>query len=97
MEKPQPNRWRCLISGCNPILNEETAAKHKETTGHRVAKWPVRSADGQAKAQKRNQTGYYRKYNFGDKSPMARGLKGYGGHSGDYEPHPFSAEALGQD
>lgn len=67
-------RWRCLITGCNPLLNATSAQAHKEKTGHRVAAWPVRSAEGQRRAQVRNQTGYYRKYNVGDKSPSARGL-----------------------
>ncbi len=68
---------RCLTTGCNPVLNEETAKAHAEATGHRVAKWPVRSAEGQRKAKVRNKTGYYRKYNVGDKSPSERGIRGY--------------------
>lgn len=40
-------RWRCLVSGCNPVLNVDTAQAHKASTGHRVAKWPVRSAEGE--------------------------------------------------
>ena len=67
-DKPQPDRWRCLITGCNPVLNETTAAEHKAATGHRVARWPVRSARGKRLARERNQSGYYDKYNVGDKS-----------------------------
>lgn len=61
-------RWRCLTVGCNPRLNGHTAIKHKEDTGHRTAKWPVRSAAGKAKQRIRNKTGYYDKYNVGYKS-----------------------------
>ncbi len=68
---------RCLTTGCNPVLDETSAAVHAEATGHSVAKWPVRSAEGQRKAKVRNQTGYYRKYNVGDKSPSERGIRGY--------------------
>lgn len=69
------DRWRCLQTGCNPLLkNEKQGATHKEKTGHRVAKWPVRSAKGISKADKRNKSGYYDKYNVGEKSAAARGL-----------------------
>ena len=61
-EKAQPSRWRCLATGCNPVLNAATAKEHNEKTGHRVAKWPVRSAAGKAKAKARNRSGYYDKY-----------------------------------
>lgn len=71
-ERAQPNRWRCLTAGCNPRLNEATAAAHKTETGHRVAKWPVRSAEGKRRARIRNRTGYYDKYNVGEKSYAAR-------------------------
>lgn len=67
-ERPQPKRWRCLISGCNPVLDESSANLHKDTTGHRVARWPVRSAEGKRRARMRNKTGYYDKYNAGEKS-----------------------------
>ena len=60
---PQDKRWRCLVTGCNPILDEETAQQHKLSAGHRVAKWPVRSAEGKRRAKKRNRTGYYHRYN----------------------------------
>jgi hypothetical protein len=60
---PQDKRWRCMVTGCNPILDEETAQQHRLGTGHRVAKWPVRSAEGKRRARKRNRTGYYRPYN----------------------------------
>jgi hypothetical protein len=76
-EKNQPKRWRCLTSGCNPVLNEKTAAEHNATTQHRVAKWPVRSPAGKKKAAQRNKTGYYDKYNVGDKSYLARVEDGY--------------------
>lgn len=72
-DREQPNRWRCLITGCNPVLHgEEAAQAHKEAFGHRVAKWPVRSAEGKAKARQRNKSGYYDKYNVGYKSARYR-------------------------
>lgn len=71
-ERRQPNRWRCLQTGCNPVLDEESAKAHKEETQHRVAKWPVRSREGQKKARQRNRNGYYDKYNVGPKSYQAR-------------------------
>lgn len=74
-DRPQPKRWRCLSTGCNPVLNEATAAAHNKKTGHRVAKWPVRSAAGKRKAQQRNQNGYYDRYNVGAKSARARGIR----------------------
>lgn len=95
-------RWRCLATGCNPVLNAESAPTHKESTGHRVAKWPVRSAEGKRRAKARNRTGYYDKYNVGDKS--------YANRLGDPETsatvetkewdyndtiHPFEDEAFG--
>ena len=82
---------RCLTAGCNPVLDEDAATKHKEATGHRVAAWPVRSVEGQRRARVRNKTGYYRKYNEGAKDPSERGLPGY-----DYADsiHPFSEEAF---
>ena len=73
-ERPQPTRWRCLSTGCNPILNEATAVQHTADTAHRTAKWPVRSKAGKAKAKARNRSGYYDKYNVGEKSAVARGL-----------------------
>jgi len=84
-------RMRCLTAGCNPVITEDTAQAHKEATGHRVAKWPVRSADGIKKAKDRNRNGYYSKYNTGDKSPKERGLPGW-----DYNNsiNPFSEEAF---
>lgn len=74
-DRPQPKRWRCLALCCNPVLNEETAKAHKAETGHRVAKWPVRSAAGKAKARERNQTGYYDVYNVGYKDAEVRGIR----------------------
>jgi hypothetical protein len=84
-------RMRCLTTGCNPTLNTATASAHTEATGHRTAKWPVRSPEGVKAAKLRNTTGYYRKYNTGEKSPAARGIPGY-----EYADtiHPFSEEAF---
>jgi len=66
-------RYRCLVSGCNPVLRGSVqATEHSEETGHRTAKWPVRSAEGKARARLRNKTGYYDKYNVGAKSYGAR-------------------------
>jgi len=74
-ERKQPNRQRCLTVACNPKLkNVEAAETHRHETGHRTAAWPVRSAAGQAQARKRNRSGYYDKYNVGEKSAVARGL-----------------------
>lgn len=90
-------RWRCLAAGCNPKLNEATAVAHKESTGHRVAKWPVRSAAGKAKARERNRSGYYDKYNVGAKSASARGLRPSRPFDVNDEAYPFgSSESLGQ-
>jgi hypothetical protein len=61
-ERDQPDRWRCLATGCNPVLDEHAAILHSTATGHRTAKWPIRSAAGKAKAAERNRTGYYRQY-----------------------------------
>lgn len=75
-------RWRCLVAGCNPKLDAESARTHKQETGHRVAKWPVRSAEGQRKQRERNRaTGRWADY----------GPRRY-----DYEDtiHPFSEEAF---
>lgn len=68
-EGDQHNRWRCTVVGCNPILkSQETMESHRAETGHRVAKWPIRSAAGKLKAKARNQSGYYDKYNIGIKA-----------------------------
>lgn len=65
-------RQRCTVTGCNPYLaNTADAVTHTETTKHRTAAWPVRSAVGIAKAEMRNKSGYYDKYNVGYKSPEA--------------------------
>ena len=67
------DRYRCLTAGCNPVMyGEEQANEHKESTGHRTAKWPVRSAAGRAKERQRQTSGYYDKYNVGAKSYVAR-------------------------
>lgn len=94
-ERLQPKRWRCLSTGCNPVLDEESAKVHQFDTGHRVAKWPVRSAAGRRAAEKRNRTGYYDRYNVGAKSAEARGLTS--GHGFDVERGwDGSGEMLGQ-
>lgn len=73
--KNNSNRFRCTVVGCNPKLyGQESADGHNKETGHRTAKWPVRSAEGERKARIRNKTGYYDKYNVGAKSAVARGL-----------------------
>lgn len=92
-ERQQPDRWRCLSAGCNPVLDEKSAATHNEKTQHRVAKWPQRSQAGAAKARARNRSGYYDRYNVGAKSAAARGIVSgasvvdgrtqYGGQGGD--------------
>lgn len=75
-ERDQHNRRRCLTPGCNPVLlGDEAAAAHAASTGHRTAKWPIRSAEGKRRAAVRNRTGYYDRYNTGAKSPEARGLR----------------------
>lgn len=76
------DRWRCLAVGCNPKLKESSAGQHKEATGHRVAKWPVRSAAGRQKQRERN---------------AASGRAAiYGPRRDSYEDgiHPFSEEAF---
>lgn len=72
-------RWRCLTTGCNPVLNAATAQTHTTSTEHRTARWPVRSSEGKRRARVRNSTGYYDKYNVGSKSAEARGLTGWMG------------------
>ena len=91
-ERNQRKRWRCLTVGCNPVLNETTAAAHAQETGHRVAKWPVRSRAGKAKAKQRNRSGYYDKYNVGEKSYEARGL----GRGMGLSPEDMSGDGIGQ-
>lgn len=76
-EKKQADRWRCTTVGCNPVLNEVTAEAHKDDTLHNVAKWPVRSKAGKKKAFERNKSGYYDKYNVGQKSYEARVKSGH--------------------
>lgn len=71
-DRVQPERWRCLKTGCNPPLTEATAIKHRRETGHRIAKWPVRSPEGKRRARARNANGYYDRYNTGAKSYTAR-------------------------
>ena len=71
-DQPQPDRWRCLIAGCNPMLDGATAQAHRAETGHRVAAWPVRSAEGKRRARARNKSGYYDVYNVDEKAFSAR-------------------------
>lgn len=66
-------RRRCLTTGCNPFLADAAEAEeHAAATGHRTARWPVRSEEGQRRARIRNRSGYYDKYNTGAKSFEAR-------------------------
>lgn len=91
-ERNQRNRWRCTVVGCNPVLIGEVKAEaHRDDTGHRIAKWPIRSPEGKAKARERNRSGYYDQYNVGEKSAEARGLvptgRGEEGYDGEgYDP-----------
>lgn len=86
-KKDNSKRWRCLVAGCNPQLEEASAQAHSESTGHRVAKWPVRSQEGQKLERQRNKTGYYDKYNVGQKSRYYRESIGKLPSS---DPIPFS-------
>lgn len=101
-ERNQPGRWRCTVVGCNPVMKStEVMESHQAETGHRTAKWPIRSVEGKAKAKRRNKTGYYDKYNVGAKTAVARGLTRSGGSDDsdewdDYEVHPFSDEAFSE-
>lgn len=82
-------RWRCLVKGCNPALDTSTAQHHKSATGHRVAKWPVRSKEGERRARERNRNGYYDKYNVGPKDRLARAQAGHLPlYEGPYDPDP---------
>lgn len=75
-DRVQADRWRCVVKGCNPVLiGEEAANKHRDERGHRIAKWPVRSEAGKAKAKARSRNGYYDKYNVGAKSAIVRGIR----------------------
>lgn len=97
-ERNQRNRFRCIVVGCNPVLiGQQSATEHGELTGHRTAKWPIRSAAGKAKARQRNRTGYYDQYNVGAKSAVMRGIVRFADDDDGYADHPFSPEALGQD
>ncbi len=69
-EKDQHNRYRCLETGCNPVMKADTPENakklgeaHTKATGHRTAKWAIRSPHGKAKARGRGRAGYYDKYN----------------------------------
>lgn len=74
-DRVQSNRFRCCTVDCNPeLFGEDSAKKHSEKTGHRYAKWPVRSEEGKKKANKRNRNGYYDKYNVGFKHALVRGI-----------------------
>mgnify|MGYP007022191210 CR=1 FL=1 len=75
-DRKQKNRYRCCTVGCNPkLFGEDAAALHTEKTGHRTAKWPVRSAEGRRKARLRNSSGYYDKYNVGEKDALIRNIR----------------------
>ena len=77
-ERNQHDRWRCTVVGCNPILKSEAARDaHIAETGHRTAKWPIRSPKGKRRARARNRSGYYDKYNVGAKSRSVRLGGGY--------------------
>lgn len=53
--KRTSQRQRCTVVGCNPYLKNEAAGiNHREQTGHRIARWPVRSVEGQRKQRERN-------------------------------------------
>lgn len=54
MARRTSERWRCLTVGCNPRLNAATAENHSNQTGHRTARWPVRSAEGRRRQRERN-------------------------------------------
>lgn len=48
-----PDRHRCLTVGCNPkLFTKKDALAHKKSTGHRIAKWPVRSTENSANGYK---------------------------------------------
>jgi hypothetical protein len=70
--KSNAGRWRCLTTGCNPVLNAASASAHSADTGHRVAAWPVRFPEGERRARVRNRTGYYDQYNVGAKDRLVR-------------------------
>lgn len=92
----QQQRYRCTVVGCNPVLwGEADAELHASNHGHRIAKWPVRSAEGKRRAKARNRSGYYDKYNVGAKSAHVRLGRSRSSDWGD-DSHPFSPEALGQ-
>lgn len=87
-ERDQRNRWRCTVVGCNPVMRDtKTREDHVSETGHRVAKWPIRSAAGKRKARNHNRSGYYDKYNIGAKSPEVRF-----GDRGDDDGHAFGED-----
>lgn len=95
MSKKNENRWRCLVTGCNPrLFGEPAAQEHKQSYGHRVAKWPVRSAEGKRRARLRNKTGYYDKYNTGAKHATAR-LPQYAGMSASSTRSRYGCENPG--
>jgi hypothetical protein len=110
-EKDQTNRWRCTVVGCNPVLIGNSAAdSHSEASGHRIAKWPIRSKAGKKQAEVRSKTGYYDQYNVGSKSYENRGhhfdpdyderMQNRNENSqnthGYEDDHIFSEDALGQ-
>lgn len=54
MARRTSDRWRCLTVGCNPTLkSQRIAEQHRDQTGHRIARWPVRSEEGKRKQHDR--------------------------------------------
>jgi hypothetical protein len=95
-ERDQRDRWRCTVVGCNPKLIGQSAADEHAATGHRIAKWPIRSPQGKAKARERNRSGYYDQYNVGPKSAEVRGIgRGGGGRGVVLTGEDFSLDSAG--
>lgn len=94
-ERNQHNRWRCTVVGCNPKLIGQAAADEHAATGHRVAKWPIRSTAGKAKAKRRNRSGYYDQYNVGAKSAEVRGIGRHRGGGVALAGEDFSIDNAG--
>lgn len=96
MARRTSDRWRCLTVGCNPTLkSQRIAEQHRDQTGHRIARWPVRSAEGQQKQRERNQRVWEeRQEDLGHGPELGPGLydglgddaedPGWDGHKHDY-------------
>lgn len=54
------------------MLSVEVMESHQAETGHRTAKWPIRSAERKRRARVRSRSGYYDKYNVGEKERGVR-------------------------